>query len=180
MLSRQQAAPGAFRGKARAFRRAIARAEQEAALLTPGEGDWWDLWHFHVDWLGRGNLSWRYRRRYLEALIVVFRRIAALQLSFRTPFQSWLYLSGRDAGEDAVYLHTPNPNGTPFPMRPVGTAEWGVHLPEAQFERLLPELPLRIGLVEGYDEYAEPPGRRASAFVYSPGIGVSLESDDAV
>jgi hypothetical protein len=31
-----------------------------------------------------------------------------------------------------------------------------------------------------YDQYAEPAGRRVSAFVYSRDIGVSLESDDAV
>ena len=178
-LSRQRAYPGAFRGKAREFKRAIARAHEDAALIAPEEGEWWDTWHFHADWRGRGNLSWRYRRRYLEALIVVLRRIAAVRDDFRTPFQSWLYLSGRDAGEDAVYLHTPspNPNGTPFPVRLIGTVQWGVRVPEAQLERLLPELPLRVGLVENHDEYAEPPGLRTSAFIYSPAIGVPLEGE---
>ncbi|MDF3071304.1 MAG: hypothetical protein K0R38_6905 [Polyangiaceae bacterium] len=106
----------------------------------------------------------------------VFRGIARDANQFRTPFQLWIYLSGRDAGEDATYLHTPNENQTPFPMDPLGNVDWehGELLPI--FGELLPNLPLRIGESRVFDEWAEPPRVVSSFFIYSPHIGVPLES----
>ena len=97
-----------------------------------------------------------------------------------TPFQSWIMLADDDAGGDATFLHTPNPNGTTFPVV-LGTVDWGRTLPEASFERLLPEYPIRIGLCEWTDDSEGLPGAaRRSWIVYSPNVGVPLESDGAV
>jgi hypothetical protein len=138
------------------------------------------MWHYHADWHGWGNLSWKYRRRYLEALVIVFRRIASLGPQLSTPFQSWIMLSDDDAGGDATFLHTPNANGTPFPAV-IGPVEWGRKLPEAGFERLLPEHSLRIGRVEWKDASEGAPARlRRSWVVYSPAVGVPLERGGAV
>lgn len=78
---------------------------------------WWDLWHYHADWHGWGNRGWRLRRAHLSALATVFQAIAARSADFQTPFQTWIFLSGADAGADATYLHTPNPNAHNFPLR---------------------------------------------------------------
>jgi len=172
--------PSAFRGKRRAFRKAILQAEAHAAGLRADPSAWWDLWHYHADWRGWGNLSWRYRRRYLEALVIVFRKVASVGPQLSTPFQSWILLDDDDAGGDATFLHTPNANGTRFPVV-FGKENWGRKLPEAGFEKLLPEYPLRIGLCEWRAESEEPSVElRRSWVVYSPAVGVPLESDGAV
>jgi hypothetical protein len=172
---------GVFRGKKRAFERAIARAERDAASLVADPSGWWNMWHYHADWRGWGNLSWKYRRRYLEALVIMYKRIATIGPSLSTPFQSWIMLSENDAGGDATFLHTPNPYGTPFPAT-LGVIRWDRTLPEAGFERLLPEFPLRIGLSEWRDDSDEDPlwRMRRSWVVYSPAVGVPLEGNDAV
>ena len=172
--------PSAFCGKRRAFRNAIARAEAQAAFLRADPSAWWDMWHFHADWHGWGNLSWSYRRRFLEALVIIFRKVASVGPQLSTPFQSWMMLADDDAGGDATFLHTPNPNGTPFPAV-LGPISWGRKLPEARFEKLLPEYALRIGLCEWKDTSEESSiTLRRSWLIYSPGVGVPLESAGAV
>jgi hypothetical protein len=85
---------------------------------------WWDLWHYHADWDGWGNRGWRLRCEHLRALATVFQAIASRSQEFHLPFQAWIFLSGVDAGADATYLHTPNPNAQNFPLR----------LPEIRFD----------------------------------------------
>ena len=145
--------------------------------LEHGPDRWWDLWHYHADWPGWGNLSWRYRLEHIRALAQVFRGIARDANQFTTPFQMWIYLSGRDAGEDATYVHTPNENQTPFPMDPLGTIDWEHLELQPIFTELLPNLPLRVGESRAFDEWVEPPRVVSSFFIYSPHIGVPLETD---
>lgn len=105
-----------FRGKRRYFKSML--NEAIAFSIRPAPDPWFDLWHYHADRPGWGNLSWKYRRHHLQALAVVFRKIASEAPRLEKPFQLWMLLSGRDAGEAAVYLHTPNPNsGSHFPVR---------------------------------------------------------------
>jgi hypothetical protein len=113
---------------------------------------------------------------HIRALAEVFRRIARDATQFRTPFQLWIFLSGRDAGEDATYVHTPNENRTPFPMHPVGIVDWEHDKLLPIFNELLPDLPLRIGESRVFDEWAQPPRVVSSFFIYSPQIGVPLET----
>lgn len=53
-------------------------------------------------------------------LLKAFRR-AQVELShFPGEYQLFASVTPGDSGGDAVYVHTPNPNGTPFPMVPNG------------------------------------------------------------
>lgn len=63
-----------FRGKKRYFRR-VSR-DASTFRIEPGQGEWWDLWHYHADWPGWGNIRWRYRREHIRALAAVFEHIA--------------------------------------------------------------------------------------------------------
>jgi len=81
---------------------------------------WCDLSHQHFDWEGFGDRSWRDRRRHLAVLLSAFRR-AQVELSrFQGEYQLFASITPGDSGSDAVYVHTPNPNGTPFPMESNG------------------------------------------------------------
>lgn len=112
----------------------------------------------------------------MRALVAVFRGIAGDAAQFRTPFQLWIFLSGRDAGEDATYVHSPNANQTPFPIDPPGSVDWEHRKLLPIFAELLPNVPLRVGHSRLFDEYAEPPRIVSSFFIYSPHIGVPLEA----
>jgi hypothetical protein len=149
--------------------------EQAARFsLSPTADSWWDLWHYHADWFGIGNLRWRYRRTYVRALATVYERIASAHLAFHTPFQLFFGLS-TDAASDAVYLHTPNPNTSNFPFRPTRYS-WGAPWPHPELPELFPSKPFRVGLAPRPapdDAEAEWP----FFLIYSPDVGVSLEGE---
>ncbi len=138
----QQAPRKKLRGKRAYFRSLKDRASRFE--LDVREGAWWDLWHYHADGCGWGNLGWSYRRPHVEALCDVYRRIALQGNRLATPFQAWILISGEDASQDATYLHTPNPNGTPFPMVPTSVEADATALGPF-FSSRLPELRLRFG-----------------------------------
>jgi hypothetical protein len=87
---------------------------------------WCDLWHQHFDWDGAGNASWRDRRRHLAVLLHAFRRAQAELASFHGEHQVFAIVTPSDSASDAVYVHTPNPNGTPFPVEPFGERVWSL------------------------------------------------------
>ncbi len=78
---------------------------------------WFDLWHTHPDWNGYGNISWRHRHQHLKALIRYFNYLKE-RISGRTgDFQIYLTIDINDSSQDAVFIHTANPNEDNFPIR---------------------------------------------------------------
>ena len=88
---------------------------------------WWDYWHQHMDFKGWGNLGWRHRRLHLRAHLQVMARMGLQLRQLPNPFQLWLWVDGEDAGQDAVYIHSPNPQSQ-FPVIFDG-ARWGGSAP---------------------------------------------------
>jgi hypothetical protein len=77
---------------------------------------WFDMWHQHFDLHGYGDHGWRDRRRHLSALLEALSR-AVVQLSaLGKPYQAFAVVNPGASSEDALYIHTPNPNGTDFPL----------------------------------------------------------------
>jgi len=132
-----------FRGKRRYFE--AVRRDATAFEVNVSPDAWWDLWHYHADWPGWGNLRWSYRLEHIRALCTVFKNIARARRTFPKPFQSWILISGESASQDATYLHTPNANGTPFPMKPTNI-DWKGSSLGAVFAELLPEYALHVGV----------------------------------
>lgn len=117
--------PGRVRGRRRYYR-ALRRKAENFSVRPTGS---YDYMHWHVDWRGLGNLSWRERREHLSALFTLFTRLLAETSDWSTPHQAWLVIDAQDGSQDAVYLHTGNPNADNFPNRFVG-AEWDVPVPD--------------------------------------------------
>ena len=113
------------RGRRRYYRTLRRNADTFAVRPT----GWYDLMHWHTDLWGVGNLRWRARREHLAALFVMFRRLVAETESWVTPHQVWLTVDPHDSSQDAVYLHTPNPNEENFPYQFNGVA-WDEAIPE--------------------------------------------------
>lgn len=95
----------------------------------PDGGEWFDLWHTHVDWRGEGNADPDVRRECLRVLFAAWERVEALGTTLAVPWQSWVVINVEDSGQDAVYLHTPNPNRDNFPY-PFRDVAWGAVPPE--------------------------------------------------
>ena len=99
------------------LRRALrAVSEVETSQLHTGPDDWYAYWHHHLDWYGLGNLNPRIRLIFLEGYAKLFDRYAQQAPELGKPYQLWISLTIHDAGQDAVFLHTPNPHAD-FPAR---------------------------------------------------------------
>lgn len=84
--------------------------------------DFFDLWHTHIDWRGRGNRSLPDRMHVAELTYRLLLDLETFARSRPFPVQCWATLS-EDTGSNGVYLHSANPNGTPFPYEFDGI-EW--------------------------------------------------------
>jgi len=98
----------------RAYYRKL-RRKAEGFRVNLAAKTWCDLWHEHFDWDGKGNDGWLARRKHLRALLAALRRARAELRSSSQPHQLFALVHPRSSGDDAVFVHTPNPNGTPFP-----------------------------------------------------------------
>ena len=116
-----------LRGGKRYYTQLRRRAATLSVDLTPGQ--WYDLWHQHFDWVGRSRRGGRARAEHLAALFVAFERMLAQTANANMPVQVFLSIAPEsNAEEDALYVHTPNPNGTPFSNALEGVT-WGVPPP---------------------------------------------------
>lgn len=76
---------------------------------------WFDLWHHHIDWEGFGDLSWLHKRRHLAILLRTLTKARLELQSSGMPYQLFATVHTYESASNAVYVHTPNPNGTQFP-----------------------------------------------------------------
>jgi len=76
---------------------------------------WCNMWHTHFDWKGFGNISRFHRNRYLQVLFRCFCSVRAELKGLSRPYQVFITIHERDSGQDALFVHTPNPHTT-FPV----------------------------------------------------------------
>ena len=105
------------------------RRKQEPRIVVDTSPDsWFDWWHTHPETFGRGNKSHRARHKALERLRGVYSDVSRSLSQFKKPYQTWVLISQADSGADAVYIHTPNPNGSTFP-NPFDGVDWSAPAP---------------------------------------------------
>ncbi|MGE6376464.1 hypothetical protein [Peribacillus muralis] len=117
-----------FRGKRRYFRD-LRELSVEQYNLNFGQEGWFDTWHTHLDFYGFGNNSVKIRREHIKAHIVLYNNLLDKLQTFDKPYQSWIELVDEDAGLDAVYVHTPNPNDDNFPLK-IEDISWNCTIPK--------------------------------------------------
>lgn len=106
-----------FRGKRRYFRNLKKDSLADSYNLDFGKDGWFDVWHTHLDFCGRGENSLKMRREHITAHMSLYEELLEKLETFEKPFQSWVLIEIEDAGADAVYIHTPNPNEDNFPLK---------------------------------------------------------------
>lgn len=103
-----------FRGKKRYYRN-LAKFAENFRLELGGPDDWYDFWHQHFDWEGRGNQGGRERDEHTKAIFTAFENALEQLKEYKEPHQIWLSFSARQPTNDGLYFHTPNPNKNNFP-----------------------------------------------------------------
>ena len=102
--------------------RYLQRQEREAsariAELDPR--GWFDLWHTHLDWNSKAN---RDGRQVARRLVRLLGQAHERMKSRESAVQVWATVC-ESTGDSAVYVHSENPNGTPFP-HDFGDVMWG-------------------------------------------------------
>ncbi|QHT69561.1 hypothetical protein GXP67_24395 [Rhodocytophaga rosea] len=83
--------------------------------FSGGDNSWFDLWHTHVDWDGNGNRNWEARLPYLNDLVVKYNKLKIELKHSPKDYQLWILIDEQDSAEDALYIHTRNPNANNFP-----------------------------------------------------------------
>ena len=69
------------------------------------------------------------RREHIKAHIALYTSLLEKLETFERPYQSWISLVNEDAGLDAVYIHTPNPNDENFPFK-IKSLSWDCAVPK--------------------------------------------------
>jgi hypothetical protein len=78
---------------------------------------WFDNWHLHFDWKGYGNDSFKRRKPHLDKLFRHFELLVDKTKKLNIDFQLYAVLLDFDSYDDALFLHTPNPNNSQFPFK---------------------------------------------------------------
>jgi hypothetical protein len=80
-------------------------------------GNWFDMWHTHLDWYGHGTDNPVLRQKYLLETIKTFDAFCSQLEQYPHPFQAWILVDLVDSSEDAIYIHSPDPHSdSPFPF----------------------------------------------------------------
>lgn len=125
---------------------------------------WFDLWHLHVEVHPEVETEWAVREESTRELVRLYRRLQERMISYPREYQIWIEVYDEYVGDDAIFIHTRNPNSDNFPARVQKEFP-------PEFENLkLKELMFQSGLTVA--------GQRIMNgnvyFLYDPEVGVSL------
>lgn len=112
----------------------------DAFSLELKSDSWFELMHWHPDIYGTGNSGADARSACLTIARQYLDKALAELSAWGSPSQCWFLSEEHDSGEDALYVHTPNPNRQNFPY-PFKGVEWHMpapawlapHFPEPDF-----------------------------------------------
>ncbi|MBC5993964.1 hypothetical protein [Pontibacter cellulosilyticus] len=137
---------------------------------------WFDLYHLHVDDLGLGNRSWKARKQHLDTLFELAECVKGKLLDYHKNYQFWIEVDENDSREDAIYIHTPNPNEDNFPI----TLEFdeGIEVKNLLLLNYLQEKDYLMGM----KKLINAEGRACTTyFLYQEGLGtrINIKSNSA-
>lgn len=87
---------------------------QSIDVLSPDT--WFDYWHIHFDNHGYGNDSFKRRKPHLDKLFRHFDILVEMTKDLKPNFQLYALLFDYDSYDDALFLHTSNPNNSQYPV----------------------------------------------------------------
>jgi hypothetical protein len=84
---------------------------------------WFDLWHVHFDNYGYGDKSFKKREPHLDKLFRHFDILSNKAKILNREYQIWITILDYESYDDALFLHTANPNQDNFPYKISGLSE---------------------------------------------------------
>jgi hypothetical protein len=127
-------------------------------------GSWFDMWHTHVDWHGKGTDDATVREHFLLEAIRSYDTFCGKMEDRGLPYQAWILVDLQDSSEDAIYVHSPDPHGdSPFPFS-IGLA---------QSEPAADDPISQVFIERGFVRYLQP-DHDDMYFFARPGIGQPL------
>lgn len=122
------------------------RREERSSLAHVSEvarSPWFDYWHTHPDWDGKGNRCIENRIEIARICVGLLEWLEDTLKTRPTPAQCWVELYA-DSASDSVWLHSPNPNGTAYP-REFSGVRWNEE-PPGWLAALVPTDRFEIGV----------------------------------
>jgi hypothetical protein len=93
---------------------------------------WFDYWHTHPDWKFKGNRSNEMKAWVASITYDLLNVVEELTKHQGNRLQVWATLC-EDTGNNAIYIHSDNPNSTPYP-NDYENVMWGVRGPAVAAE----------------------------------------------
>jgi len=81
------------------------------------ENNWFDFFHQHIEDRDLKNRSWKTRKQHLDALFALAEKYEKRLIKLTREFQYWININDTDSEDDAIYIHTSNPNNSEFPIK---------------------------------------------------------------
>jgi len=99
---------------------------------------WFDYWHCHIDFQGKGDSRPENREASISLGYEILNMAEDFKSKVKGPIQSWWFIH-EQSYDDAVYLHSPNENNSPFPFDFEGVV-WGKNDNEVLSKLVNPKL----------------------------------------
>jgi hypothetical protein len=131
-----------FRGKKRYFRELWKQTDVNASDIQLTE--WFDFW-------GIGNDRLKFRKEHIKAHMALYNNFLKELETCNRSYQSWVLINMNDAGQDAVFIHTPNANSDNYPYKN-HNIDWNCSIPNF-FKELIDIKSYNVGFLN--DEYGE-------------------------
>jgi len=131
--------------------------------LSGDTKSWFDLWHLHIEVDPEIETEWTIRIESLHELLRLFKRLQEKLKKYPNDYQLWIEIYDESIGDDAIFIHSKNPNSDNFPIK--ASTEFPPTSENLKLKKLLLEQGLSVAgqkMMEGnvyflYDETAGVP-----------------------
>ena len=118
-----------FRGKRRYFKNLEHEFKNYSSPAYIAADEWFNDWHAHPDFYGHGNTSLRIRKAHLRIASSALQNMRQKLAEKQIEHQVYITIVLEDASQDALHVHTTNPDGTPFPLERIQSFPLASHVP---------------------------------------------------
>jgi len=132
--------------------------------------NWFDFFHQHIDNKDKGNKSWKSRKQHLDALFALAEKYEIELSKMNRDYQFWININERDSDDDAIYIHTKNPNKSEFPIKVKNYPD--LKSKNENLEKYLESKTYRIIRFPVYDENES---ELINYYLFKDGLGISMD-----
>ena len=135
---------------------------------------WFDFFHQHIDNKDIGNERWKSREQHLNALFTLAEKYEIELSKMNCDYQFWININERDSDDDAIYIHTKNPNKSEFPVKVKN-----YHNLKSKNENLEKYIESKAYKIIRFPVYDENKSEMINYYLYKDGLGISMDKNPA-